>query len=112
MYLVSLAISFVLAAWVHTHTDEIPVVLAILGLLGVGLGSFFPRRFVISGLVLGLAPVSAELLVRFSLVRAPWHPGSLADLPLIGFVCLIPPTLGAAFGWLLRRSSAAAHPVS
>ena len=112
IYPLSLVLAFALTAWVHTHTDEIPVVFAILGVLGIGLGLFFPRRFVLSGIVLGLAPTTAELLVRFEMARAPWHPTPVANLPLIALICLLPPTLGATFGWLLRRGGTATHPLS
>ena len=94
---------FLLGVWVHSHTDEIPVVFGSLGLFAFGLASFFPQRFVVSGLMLGLAPLSAELLVRFGVLRAPWPPTPARSLPLIVAVCMMPPLVGGALGWLLRK---------
>lgn len=96
--------------WVHTHTDEIPFVFGVIGIAGTLVGSFFPRHFVLSGLLLGLAPIAAEFLVRFGAIPAPWPPTHLASMPLIALVCQCPALLGATLGWFLRRQMNPAQP--
>ena len=81
-------------------------------LLGLGLGSVFPARFVVCGVVLGLAPLAAELLVHFGFLHPKWPATPLGSLPLIGFVLQIPANLGAALGWMIRRETKPGYPVS
>lgn len=108
-HLAALAALAAVIIWVHTHTDEIPVVFGVVGVAGILMGSFFQSRFVLSGLVLGLAPIAAELLVRFGAIPAPWPPTPLASLPLITLVCQFPALLGTSLGWFLRRERKPAH---
>lgn len=98
--------------WAHTHSDEILVIFGFLFVLGLGLGSFFPSRFVASGVVLGVAPLAAELLVHFGVLHPKWPATPLGSLPVIALVLQLPANLGAALGWAMRLETKPGYPVS
>jgi hypothetical protein len=75
----------------HSHTDEIPVVLGFVLLLSAILGLIFPSRPWLTGLIVGLPPFFIETLAHFGLVHvrylapkgSPW-PALLGLVPALG----------------------------
>jgi hypothetical protein len=102
MYWPCLLAATAFVAWAHVHTDEVPVVFGFLLVLGVALGAAFPRRFVVSWLVLGTAVPLMEILVHFAWVHAPYGASPLSAIPLIALVALAPPLVGVGVGAGMR----------
>ena len=90
--------------FVDTHTDETPIILAILLILSGALGLAFPRQFPITWLATGCVLFVTEMLVRFGILHAPWptQPG----LPWPALVGFIPALVGAGAGAGIRRLAA------
>ena len=59
--------------WAHCHTDEIPIVFGLVIIVGALLGVVSPRRAVLSWAVVGAPIPVVEILVHYSLIRAPYH---------------------------------------
>jgi hypothetical protein len=87
--------------WTHAHTDEIPVVLGFALILSAVLGGIFPRRPWLTGFFLGAPVFLVELLVHFSVVRAPYPPS--AGIPWAALTALVPAMGGAFFGSAIRH---------
>jgi len=90
----------VFVGWAHDHTDELPIVLGFVLLLGVALGALEPRRFAVSWAIAGAPMAIVEALVRYGRMRAPW-PRSEAQ-PLAALVAYLPAAIGVAVGVGLR----------
>jgi hypothetical protein len=89
-------------AFLHTHTDELPIVLASVLLLALVGGGTLPGRWLSTALVIGSALPIAELLVHFGVLRAPWpSPGALPWAALIAYV---PAFTGVGIGSALRKA--------
>lgn len=86
--------------WAHDHTDELPIVLGFVLILGVILGALWPRRFLLSWAIAGAPVPIVETLVHFRLIGAP-YPVSQA-LPLAALVAYVPAVIGVAAGAGLR----------
>ena len=96
IYPFSLVLAFLLTIRVHTHTDELPIVLGILLLLSAGVAAIFPQRFLLTTALLGAALFVAETLVHFRVLPAP-YPVS-AGLPWVALTGYVPAALGVALG--------------
>lgn len=103
-YGVALFGAFCFMMWAHLHTDEIPVVFAFLAAIGFALGAAVPGRFVWSWIAPAMGIPGAEMLVHYSLARAPYHGSALPTIAAIAGVSLVPSLAGVALGRGLRRA--------
>lgn len=101
-YIPLLVISALFLGFAHTHTDEIPIVLGMILIVGGVIGLLFPRYAVISAIVLGPAIFCAETLVHFHVLNAPYPPSH--GIPWVALVGFVPAIIGVAVGALIRRA--------
>ena len=87
--------------WAHCHTDEIPIVLGFVIIVGAVLGAISPRRFALSWAITGAPVPIVETLVHFSLIHAPYPPGE--GLPFVALIAYVPAAIGVALGAGARR---------
>ena len=100
LYPLSLLVAAVFLIWVHTHTDELPIVLGLVLLSAGGVAAAFPKRFLTTLLVLGATLFIAETLVHFGLLQAPY--AASTGLPWVALVAYVPAAIGAGLGRLIR----------
>jgi hypothetical protein len=87
--------------WTHAHTDEIPVVLGFVLIIGAGLGGVFPRRPWLTGFLLGAPVFVVETGVHYSLIGAPYPPS--VGLPWPALLAFFPAMGGAFLGSAVRH---------
>ncbi len=87
--------------WTHDHTDEIPVVLGFVLIVGALLGSLFPRKPWLTGILVGIPVFLTETMVHFHWIGAPYPPS--AGIPWVALVALIPALGAAFFGSAVRK---------
>jgi len=100
IYWVTALAGALFVGWAHDHTDELPIVLGFVLLLGAGLGALEPRRFALSWAIAGAPVPVVETVVRYGWMNAPW-PRSEA-LPLVALVAYAPAAIGVAVGVATR----------
>ena len=94
--------------WAHCHTDEIPVVLGFVIIVGALLGALAPCKAIVSWLIVGAPIPIVEILVHYSLIHAPYPAAPLKDLPLITLVVYVVAAIGVALGAGARKMTGAA----
>jgi hypothetical protein len=99
-YWIAAALGAGFVGFAHCHTDEIPVVFGFVIVVGAVLGGIAPRRAVLSWAIVGAPVPIVEMLVRYSLLQAPWPPSAN---PLVGFVAYVPAAIGVAAGAAMAR---------
>ena len=92
------------AGYIHTHTDEIPVVLVCVAVLAAAGASVGPTRWPLAALVTGSAIPISEYLVQFGVLPAPWPAGH--GFPKAALVAFVPAFLGAALAAFARSCKA------
>lgn len=102
-YFLCLPCSVAALIFLHTHTDELPIVLGSVLILSAVLGVAFPRRWLISLAAVGASLFVAELLVQAAVLRAPWR--SAPGIPWVALVAYVPALVGISLGAGLRRYS-------
>ena len=103
-YWPSVCISATFLVWTHTHTDEIPVVLGFVLLLSILLTALFPQHFIVSAAVTGVSLFCAEILVYFSILKAPYPAGQ--GVPWAALTGYVPALLGMGLGLAIRDTTA------
>jgi hypothetical protein len=86
----------------HCHTDELPIVLGFVIIVGTLLGALSPRRFLLSWVITGAPIPIVETLVHYSLIHAP-YPAS-EGLPFVALIAYIPAAIGVGVGVGLRKA--------
>ncbi len=84
----------------HCHTDELPIVLGLVLIMGGVLGALAPRMFPLSWPAAGAPVFVVETLVHFHVLSAP-YPAS-AGIPFVALFALVPAAIGVAVGAGLR----------
>ncbi len=87
--------------WAHCHTDEIPIVLGFVLILGFALGAAWSGHFLTSWVLAGAPLFPVETMVHFGWISAPYPPS--AGLPFVALVAYVPALLGVAAGTGVRR---------
>ena len=91
----------VFIGWSHAHTDEIPVVLGFVLILGAVLGLIFPRMPWATGFLVGIPVFVVETLLHFHLIHAPYR--ASVGIPWPALLGLVPGLGGALFGSAVRH---------
>ncbi len=88
--------------FIHTHTDEIPVVLGCVAALAAAGTSVCRTPWLPAALCTGSAVPLSELLVQGGILRAPWPAGH--GFPFAALVAFAPAFAGAALAASARSS--------
>ena len=75
MRLIPVLVAMLGLVFLHTHTDEIPVVLGSVLTLSAVVSGMAPRNWLVNVVLLGSALPLAEILVRRHVLAAPWPVG-------------------------------------
>ncbi len=88
--------------FLHTHTDEIPVVLGAVLILSAVVSGMAPRNWLANVVLLGSALPLAEILVQRHVLVAPWPVGP--GFPWAALTGYVPTVIGVAIGVGVRRA--------
>jgi hypothetical protein len=91
----------IIIGWMHSHTDEVPVILGLVLLLSAILGLVFPSRPWLTAIILGLPPFFVEILVHLGLIHAPYP--AAKSIPWAALLALVPAFGGTLFGSAIRH---------
>jgi hypothetical protein len=92
--------------WAHCHTDELPIVLGFVLILGCVLGAISPGHFLVSWAIIGAPMFITETLVHYRVIDAPYPPS--AGIPFVALVAYVPALIGVSLGAGGRRLAARA----
>ena len=88
--------------YLHTHTDEIPVVLGSVLILSAVVTGIAPRNWLPNAILLGSALPLAEILVQSHALAAPWPVGP--GFPWSALTGYVPAVIGVAVGVAMRSA--------